>query len=381
MTSSDADLYDSGGISNFVTAFGDMAWAEPQYSREQVNVSGNTLISDGDYLSSKYWRRYNEALLVINNWRAAHGYPLNTFQVNLRRTSRRVDTGALVAQRIKRLSSIDAKLRRFPLMKLSQMQDMGGCRAVVNSVRSVSHLLALYEKSSMKHKRATVDDYIGSPRNSGYRGVHLTYKYFSDKPAKAVYNDLKIEMQLRSRYQHAWATAVETVGTFVQQALKSSIGEKKWLRFFELMGTAIAMRERCPLVPETPTDRGELVDELSHYARMLNVEVSLTAYNKALQILESPSSKNAHFYLLELDTGARTINVTGFLAKELEEAVTLYLKAERETKSAQANDTVLVSVDSLASLRRAYPNYFADTRVFLSLMRQALSGNQKRIYI
>ena len=34
----------------------------------------------------------------------------------------------------------------------------------------------------------------------------------------------------------------------------------------------------------------------------------------------------------------------------------------------------------LASLRRAYPNYFADTRVFLELMRQALSGKQKRIY-
>ena len=197
----------------------------------------------------------------------------------------------------------------------------------------VLHLLSLYEKSSIKHERATLDDYIESPRDSGYRGVHLTYKYYSDKPAKAVYNNLKIEMQLRSRHQHAWATAVETVGTFVRQALKSSIGEKDWLRFFELMGTAIAMREKCPLVPETPTDRGELVDELSHYARTLNVEASLTAYNKTLQILESPSSINAHFYLLQLDPEASTIKVTGFLARELEEAVSLRSKPGKSRAS------------------------------------------------
>jgi hypothetical protein len=42
-----------------------------------------------------------------------------------------------------------------------------------------------------------------------------------------IYNDLKIEMQLRSQYQHAWATAVETVGTFIGQALKSSIGPER----------------------------------------------------------------------------------------------------------------------------------------------------------
>ena len=35
-------------------------------------------------------------------------------------------------------------------------------------------------------------------------------------------------------------------------------------------------------------------------------------------------------------------------------------------------DAVLVSVDSVASLRRAYPNYFADTHKFLELVSDAL---------
>ncbi len=60
-------------------------------------------------------------------------------------------------------------------------------------------------------------------------GCYLIYRYFSDRQTK--YNTLKVELQLRSQLQHAWAAAVETVGAFVQQALKSSLGEEEWLRF------------------------------------------------------------------------------------------------------------------------------------------------------
>ncbi len=66
---------------------------------------------------------------------------------------------------------------------------------------------------------AQKDDYIEHPKESGYHGIHLIYQYRSDK--RTDNNSLKIEVQLRSQLQHAWATAVETVGTFVQQALKS----------------------------------------------------------------------------------------------------------------------------------------------------------------
>lgn len=372
MTSSDLIVCNWGGALDHDGAFGDMAWAEPEHDRQQVNTAGATLIADPVDVGNQYFWKFHEALAIMNNWRAAHSYPLNTFQVNLRRTSRQVDVGALVAQRIKRLASIELKLQRFPTMKLSQMQDIGGCRAVVKTVASVRELVSLYEKSRIKHELATLDDYIEAPRDSGYRGVHLTYKYFSDKPAKAVYNGLKIEMQLRSRQQHAWATAVETVGTFVHQALKSSIGEENWLRFFALMATAIAMREKCHLVPGTPTNRSELINELSHYVRTLNIEARLTAYNQTLQILQQPVVANAHFYLLRLDTEANQITISGFPARDLEEASSQYAEAEKRVKGKRGTDAVLVSVDSLASLRRAYPNYFADTRAFLQLMNQAL---------
>jgi hypothetical protein len=64
-----------------------------------------------------------------------------------------------------------------------------------------------------------------------------------------------------------WATAVETVGAFVQQALKSSLGEQEWLRFFSLMSGALAFKENTAPVPGTPSSYPDLVKELREHAR------------------------------------------------------------------------------------------------------------------
>jgi hypothetical protein len=206
----------------------------------------------------------------------------------------------------------------------------------------------------------------------------LVFRYFSDKKRTAVYNDLKIEMQLRSQYQHAWATAVETVGTFIGQALKSSLGEDEWLRFFALMGTAIAAREETPPVPGTPGARAEWLPELDNLTAQLNVANRLQAYGEALQKLEA-GAEDAHYYLLKLDLSANRLTVTGFQQEEIARAEAEYAEAEQHVKDHPDTDAVLVAVESVALLQRAYPNYFADTRVFVELVKQALSGQQRRI--
>ena len=352
------------GDEDAISSLPEMAWATPQYTKREVDQAGRVLV---DGAASPY--EYELALPVINNWRSSHSFPLNTFQVTLRHKARQFDPGALIAQRIKRLSSIGLKLGRFNTMKLSQMQDIGGCRAVVKDVLAVKHLANLYRDSSIKHKLDNEDNYISDPKPSGYRGVHLIYRYYSDK--KTTYNGLKIEMQLRSPLQHAWATAVETVGTFVQQALKSSQGEEEWLRFFALMGTAIANRERSPIVPGTPSDKKELVRELRQAARSLNVVRRLATYGATLKTLEEPGIEGAHFFLLALDPEAQTVTITGFKAHELEKAANEYLATERALAST-SGDVVLVSVESIAALRRAYPNYFLDTSVFIETLQNAL---------
>ncbi|MGJ5077643.1 RelA/SpoT domain-containing protein [Bradyrhizobium sp. HKCCYLS3013] len=363
-----------------------MAWATKKYTPQDVNLAGRELVklfnSERDYeqWTAEEWTLWNHAEPVLRNWRASHGYPLNTFQMNLRRAARRFDDAPIVAQRTKRLSSIVAKLDREPLMKLSQMQDIGGCRAVVKSMSAVMALQDFYlHKSEIKHKLSKCNDYIEEPKNTGYRGIHLIYRFFSDKEAGEPWNGLKIEMQLRSQYQHAWATAVETVGTFIGEALKSSSGPDEWLRFFALMGSVIALRERSSLVPDTPTKRNELIEELDHHSYVLKVENRLVAFGNALQSIKR-TTERAHWYLMKLDTNANQLIVTGFQRDDYENATASYSEAEELVKRRSAMDAVLVSVDSLAALERAYPNYFADTRIFVELMKQALSGHQRRIF-
>jgi hypothetical protein len=249
------------------------------------------------------------------------------------------------------------------------MQDIGGCRAIVSNVPNVKKVVQAYHESRHKHKLNHVDDYIADPPVSGYRGVHLIYKYVSDK--NKTYNDLKIEIQIRSQLQHAWATAVETVGTFINQALKSSRGEENWLRFFALMGSALADRERTKLVPGTPSNRKELFSELKRAASGLDVSNRLRAYGSALQTLSTAREK-AHYFLLHLDPEANQIEISGFKYNELNLASEKYLDMERKIRGRPGADAVLVSVDSLDSLRRAYPNYFLDTEVFLSALETAL---------
>jgi ppGpp synthetase/RelA/SpoT-type nucleotidyltranferase len=344
-----------------------MEWTAPRFATHAVNAAGRGLV---DAITTLWDADYEQAIEVVNNWRASHNFPLNTFKVALRYKTKKVDQHGLVAQRIKRLPSILAKLRNQPTMRLSQMQDIGGCRSIVGSVAQVRQLARLYERYG-KHERLPAKDYILNPKPSGYRSVHVIYRYFNEQNPR--FNDLKIEIQLRTRLQHAWATAVETVGMFMRQALKASRGERRWLRFFALMGTAIANAEGTEAIPGTPTSIKELRGEILKHAIDLDVQDHLLTYGLALQTSSLPESADARHFVLELDTNAITVTVKGYKKNELQKAQAGLWKIERQIAERPEIDAVLVSVDSIAALKRAYPNYFSDTHVFLKVMNRVIN--------
>lgn len=349
-----------------------MEWIRPEHSRNHVNKAAKIILKGEPEFLSDGWTEWVGAYQIVDNWRSSHNYPLNTFKVSLRAKAFEVDDGALVAQRIKRMSSIEAKLERFKTMQMCQMQDLGGCRAIVGSLKQVTRLVKKYELSAHKHELDDIDDYILTPKKSGYRGVHLIYRYFSDKAKPSIYNGLFIEMQLRTRRQHAWATAVETVGTFLRMALKSSQGEDKWLRFFSLMGSAIARSEGGNLVPDTPTTKRELNRELREITGKLNALSTLKTYSQVINTALEGAHRGQHYFLLRLLPEEQKTLVTAFTRNQLEEASRRYSEAEKEVAGKSGAQAVLVSVDSMNSLRRAYPNYFLDTDVFLKEVEEAL---------
>ena len=142
-----------------------MTFHTADFNPEEIDRAGDSLVVgsqpglEGEWLDARH---------LVNKWWASHSRPLNTFRMNLRR---RVGDSDIVAQRLKRLPSIIAKLERLRWLKLSRMQDIGGCRAIVGSADDAFRLAADFADSKIRHELVRYDNYIDEPRRSGYRSL------------------------------------------------------------------------------------------------------------------------------------------------------------------------------------------------------------------
>lgn len=335
-----------------------MAWPILKFSKSQVNKAGKILAGNKIFDTDLMW-----AIDVVDNWRSCHGYPINTFQATLRHKLKGIDNNAIVAQRLKRMFSIVGKLRRIENMQLSRMQDIGGLRAVVSSLSKVRLLEKDYQTSRFNHDLVASYDYINNPKRSGYRGIHHVYRYKNFRVPK--YNGLLIELQIRTELQHAWATAVETMGTFLNHALKSSEGPEIWLDFFSLTGSAFAHLEKTQPVPGyeefSPTDTFRAVLD---QVEQLQVKDRLQAFSiaaKKIHIDKKPGS----YHLVILNTVEKSVEIRTYSASDLSVAGKHYTEIESRIAEGAHLQAVLVSAGNIENLRRAYPNYFLDTFKFI----------------
>lgn len=348
----------------------DMTFATPKFSRNQIDKAGMILANEESPLEDVLW-----AFVAVDNWRASHSFPLNNFQSNLRVKVKNIQSDVLVAQWIKRLDSIKAKLTReqTSTMQLSQMQDIGGCRAIVKSLQNVRKLVGSYKRSKFNHKLKGEKDYIASPKDDGYRGYHLIYSYQSLPGQIKAYDKLRIEIQIRTKLQHAWATAVEAVGAFTRQALKSNQGSQDWLRLFILMSAVIAKIENTAPVPGTSTNLDELRAEIKELATKLYAVPTLGAHRATLNYVGAlkEKKKTANYLLVHFQFEENKVMVTDFDISRSQAANTAYTEAEMSKKP--GDNIVLVRVDSLRALTRAYPNFFLDTADFSALLQGVLA--------
>lgn len=149
-----------------------MVWPTPRFSRNQISKAGDFLAKhSGDFATDDDLERWIHSYEILANWRACHGYPINTFQATLRTRLKKIDPEALVAQRLKRTPSILNKLQRFKGMNLARMQDIGGLRAVVASTRRLEELNEAYIGSKLTHELVSQYDYVRHPKPSGYRSI------------------------------------------------------------------------------------------------------------------------------------------------------------------------------------------------------------------
>jgi hypothetical protein len=96
----------------------------------------------------------------------------------------------------------------------------------------------------------------------------------------------------------------------------------------------------------------------------------LQVYNSTLNTLGS--AKDAKYFIVELDPDKLRITVRRYKAKQSDEANEVYTKLEGQIPDGSSRQVVLVSVENIAALKRAYPNYFLDTNLFSRLVDRVL---------
>ena len=303
------------------------------------------------------------ARLVVDEWREAHKEIFLEVPETLKGIAYAIDSEAVVVSRLKRMDTIIGKLRRSGLnMKLNEMCDIVGCRIIANDVEVVSRI-ALAVESQLNVKPETgVKDYIAHPKANGYRSTHVISRH--DAPEAGLTN-LFCETQVRTRLQHAWATALETYDVISRNDLKFGGGLEKEKRLFALISNVFAIREMSPLVPGTPASGDELRREIASLNNDLFVIEKLRACSDSVTIVSQKGCFSGDaLCLMVIDYEVQKTDLFIYDTVDEVEANQMYAKREKMKKGLQ--DVLLVRVASLKALNEAYPNYSTDIAYFLT---------------
>ncbi len=325
--------------------------ASPWESKGRLNRAGEALRKE----------QLSEAdIRILNVWRGAHNHILNTFQAILH--NRTKGKSISVAQRLKRRWTITDKLSREPTMQLARMDDVAGCRLIFSSVKALRDFRAEFHKAKFNHKRKNeIDkyDYIRHPKPTGYRGIHDIYEYNTTSVKGLPCNGLLLELQYRTRSQHAWATAVEVITRITENQPKFDKGDERYKDFFRLTSEIIArVYERSNSCYPELSDR----ELLERYVNN-DGEIGLFQMLLGLTVIRRVVPDGGNTILQFTVNGDLIVHRVPLGNAPTE----MYFELEKKNPD---DDIVLVKADTFAEIRSAYRNYFSDTNEFLRLVRE-----------
>lgn len=334
----------------------------------------------------------DSTLEIVTYWRNAHVQPLKQAEQLLLKYIFKIDKHAFLAKRLKRFDSIRKKLnyakqKNKQIMQLTNIQDIGGLRVVVSDLNKLKNIqkvlmneICFYENE----KLIKYDNYISNPKINGYRGVHLIAKFNNEYSDKR-----KIEIQLRTRLQHSWATSLEIIDLFTQQNLKSDDGDQNYLDFFKYVSNQFSIIEDSEFFIKNDMQQLTkqyfervlkdhlLVRECSWIRDFLaqsdqfhnTIEKNFIDYRNLLQSVENNISKSKQGYvLLRLNTVKGTVDLEFFKPAEYIQAMDRYASYEKILLENKSWVIALVATNALGGIKQAYPNYFADSQLFLNYL-------------
>lgn len=173
----------------------------------------------------KLGRASRDDLIALEQYRRSFRTPYSGVVADLRDVLRLAPTG----RPSKSTQSIVEKLKRESV-RLSQMQDIAGCRVVVDDIKMQDEVV-----KAIRDRPGTyaIFDRRLKP-SSGYRAVHIVIRE-DGRP---------VEVQVRTELQHRWAEFSEKLADFIDPTLKYGGGPDEWRKNLNQASSLIADVEK-----------------------------------------------------------------------------------------------------------------------------------------
>lgn len=312
---------------------------------------------------------------VFDEYRKSHLEPLSETTLELQRWLNEYGHDYYIAQRLKRKPQIIRKLNRLSV-RLTQLQDIGGCRIIVEKNELVDKIIKFLErkiKNTGELNLVRITDYREKGRDiTGYRSVHLLLER----------NGKKLELQLRSRIQHHWAESIERTSVIYGHHLKESEGDERVISYFQKLSDAFFEIESG----RTPSVRSRLeIDVAKREAEEIirkhssskaidshvNEDIILTLTEK-----ERRSSSPINNWIIVFDWSSGKFVSWDIVGKTPDEAIKAYVHYENQFPVENSFEVVLIGSSHVATVRRTHSHYFGieDYEKILENLDESIEG-------
>lgn len=317
---------------------------------------------------------------IFDRYRASHLEPLSKTTLELQQWLHGYGGRYYIAQRLKRKPQIVRKLSRLSV-RLTQLQDIGGCRIIVDSNRDVDNLIK-YIKDQVKHKSSfeinKITDYRERGRDdTGYRSVHLILS-----------RNVAIELQVRSRIQHYWAESIERTSVIYGHHLKEKEGDEIVIDYFKKLSDVFYELEsgRDP----STMDKVELdklrvrAEEIISHSDSNNVLGSYVNEDivRTLAAVEG-DSETLQNWIIVFNWATGSFVTWDTVGRDPSEAVAKYVNYERQFPAEERYEVVMIGSSDVASVRQTHSHYFGINGYenILENLEQSILGMSTRMDI
>lgn len=345
-------------------------------SKSKIDKAGRVLS-----VNAEITEEYLELEDVFDKYRAQHLEPLSQLTIDLQRWLHEYGSGYYIAQRLKRKPQIIRKLKRLSV-RLTQLQDIGGCRIIVTANKDVDALIDFIEEKISNQsdlKKIKITDYREKGRDvTGYRSVHMMIEA----------DGRVLELQIRSKIQHYWAESIERTSVIYGRHLKEQDGDPEVIAYFKELSDVFYEIEsgRSPSVQsKISLDKRrvhaqniiEKSDKNNIFDSFVNEDIvkTLTA--------TQGSSDSLNNWIIVFDWNSGGFVTWESVGRNTEEAVSKYISYENQFTSENNYEVVMIGSSDIATVRQTHSHYFGIEKFddILENLDQAIYGFKTRMDI